>query len=116
MEELSVIFLNLENNTMTKKEFKTICSHQLYTGRNTRINAFFFDFKQGETAEGKYYGGYKFMLYANNKEVSKAELFNWCYDIYENKKLILDTPVCINFKLAGTNESRFKIPLSLKNI
>jgi len=98
---------------MTKKEFKELCNDQTYTGWNgqrIRINAFFFDYKSGTTADGKYFGGYKYMVSASYKSYTKAELLNMFYHWFEND---IDLPVDIGLKCANSDEKRFKISLSL---
>jgi hypothetical protein len=99
---------------MTKKEFKERCTDQTYTGWNghrIRINAFFFDWKSGETADGKYFGGYKYMVSTNVKNLSKVELFNYLY-LWVTEQ-IANLPWYINYQYAENDTNRFKIPLSL---
>jgi hypothetical protein len=103
---------------MTKKEFKTICRHEVYSGGNwgnrRKTNAFFFDYKTGTTADGKYFGGYKYMLSAIVKNMSKADLFNLAYNINEGIKEITEIPWYVNLKMVMFDELRFKVPLSIK--
>jgi len=99
---------------MTKKDFKEMVSDHTYTGWNghkVRINALFFDFKQGTTEDGKYFGGYKYMVNSNVKNISKAELYNYLYQWVTEK--IVHLPWYINYKYAETDEKRFKPGLSL---
>ena len=98
---------------MTKKVFKSECREQTFTGWNghrIRINAFYFDFKQGEI-NGKYFGGYKFMVYADVKNITKAELLDWFYRWVINEEQLLPE---IQYKYASTDAERFKISLSIK--
>jgi len=103
---------------MTKKEFKEICNCQVYTGRGRnfiqiKINALYFDFKQG-TNKDRYFGGYKYRISANVKDMPKAELFNLAYELWTGKKSIkYDLPWYVDCKNAETDDQRFKIQLSL---
>ena len=100
--------------TITKKEFKEMCTNQTYTGWNgqrIRINAFFFDFKQGTTADGKYFGGYKYRISTNVKNASKAELLNDFYNWVTGK--IQQPYYYEDYRYAETDEKRFKVPLGL---
>ena len=102
---------------ITKKEFKENCRHEVYTGWNghrTRKNAFFYDWKSGETSEGKYFTGYKYMMAANVKEMSKAELFKLFYQWVNNQIDNYEIPWNkIKFSLATNDEQRFKVSLSM---
>jgi len=91
---------------MTKKRVKTESNQQTYVGWNghrIRINAFFFDYKQG--------CGYKYMLAANVNDMSKADLFNLFYDWVSGKTEKL--PWFVKSRIAETDEKRFKISLSM---
>lgn len=97
----------------TKKEFKSLVREETYTGWNghkVRVNAFFFDWQSGTTTEGKYFVGYKFQANANVRDLSKAELFNQFYDWVNG--VIDNLPWNVNYKLAITDDKRFKVPLS----
>jgi len=99
---------------MTKKEFKEFVRDQTYTGWNghrIRINAFFFDWKTGSTADNKYFGGYKFRVSANAKLMSKKDLFELLYKLVNN--IVVEVPWFVTYRFAATDEQRFKIPLSL---
>lgn len=99
---------------MTKSDFKDRCNDQTYTGWNghrVRVNAFFFDWKQGTTADGKYFGGYKYMVSTNVKNLSKAKLFDYFYQWITEK--ITQLPYYINYRYAENDTDRFKVPLSL---
>ena len=91
-----------------------MCTNQTYTGWNghrIRINAFFFDFKQGTTADGKYFGGYKFMVSTDIKNYKKAELLDFFYQWVTEK--IPQPNYYIKYKYAETDEKRFKVPIGL---
>jgi len=97
---------------MTKKEFKEKCRFELYTNgrKSSRVNAIYYDWKsepQGET----YIVGFKYMVYANVENCSKADLFkafhNW---VIKEEHL----PWYINYKYAETDSQRFKVPLSIR--
>ena len=100
---------------MTKKEFKEQCRCETYTGHRTKVNAIFYDWKQGDI-DGKYFGGYKYRVQANIKNCNKKELFNILYD-WVNKGIHPDVHIrsysLIGYKYAESDEQRFKIPLSL---
>jgi hypothetical protein len=102
---------------MTKKEFKSMVTDQTYTGWNgkrVKINAFFFDWKTGEYKENginKYFGGYKFMVAANNKDISKSELLDKLYQWVNNQ--VIELPYYVKKRFAVTDKERFKISLSM---
>jgi hypothetical protein len=100
---------------MTQKDFKLECNDQTYTGWNgkrIRINAFFFDYKSGTTKEEKRFAGYQFMVNANVKDCTKAELlkefYKWVTSEGEHH-----LPWWINYRYAETDLKRFKISLSM---
>jgi hypothetical protein len=96
---------------MTKKEFKENCRFELYTGGGRRINAIHYDWKSG-TEDEIFYIGYKYRVYSDVKNCSKADLFKAFYNwVIMGKNL----PSFIKYKYAETNQQRFKIPLSLNN-
>jgi hypothetical protein len=95
---------------MTKKEFKEQCRFELYTG-SRRVNRIFFDWKSGDE-NGKYFGGYKYSVYADIKLCKKAELLKAFYDWIFNEK---EPAPYIRYKYAETNQQRFKIPLCLND-
>lgn len=98
---------------MTKKKFKSECREQTFTGwdgHRIKINAFYFDFKQGEI-NNKYFGGYKFMVYANVKNCKKSELLDWLYRWVVKEETL---PPYVLYKYATTDEQRFKLHLSIK--
>ena len=100
--------------TITKKEFKEMCLSHTYTGWNgvsIRINSIFFGYKQGTLPNGKYFGGYQFMVSTNVKNYKKAELLNIFYQWVTGK--IEQPNYYIKYKYVETDEERFKIPLSL---
>jgi len=96
---------------MTKKDFKTRVNVQKYgRGRDeNNVFAIFFDWKSGDK-DGKYFGGFKYCIYARCVNATKEELFNILYDLITDK--IKDTPWWTNVHYAETDEQRFKIPLS----
>jgi hypothetical protein len=92
---------------MTKKEFKSMCDFHTYTGWNgckIRNNAIYFDWVNGL--------GYKYMVYANVQDCTKAELFDYLYKKITNK--IKDLPYYIIYKCAINDSQRFKVFLSLR--
>jgi hypothetical protein len=96
---------------MTKKDFKTKVNVQKYgRGRDeNNVYAIFFDWKSGDK-DGKYFGGFKFCIFARACNATKVELFNMLYDFVTGK--IEDTPWYVQLIIAMTDEQRFKIPLS----
>ena len=97
---------------MTKKEFKERVGDHCYTGWNghsVRINALFFDFKQGDV-NGKYFGGYKYMVAANVKDMSKKDLFELLYKLVNN--IMVEVPFYVRYKHVVSDEQRFKPGLS----
>jgi hypothetical protein len=98
---------------MTKKEFKELAVDQTFTGWNghrIKVNAFYFDFKQG-SINGKYFGGYKYMIYADVKNCKKADLLDWFYRwVIKEENL----PPHVLYKYAMTDEARFKLSLSIR--
>lgn len=101
---------------MTKIEFKYSCYSTVYTGGGKRINAIFFDWKSGDVPNiNRTFAGYKYMAYANVRDIKKKDLFNAFYD-HVNEIIrfvsLVDTS-CVHFKTANTDEERFKVPLSL---
>jgi len=96
---------------MTKKDFKDrISIHKYGQGRNeNNIYAIFFDWKSGDK-DGKYFGGFKYCVFARALNSTKDELINVLYDIVTGK--IEDTDWWIQLVIAQTDEQRFKVPLS----
>jgi hypothetical protein len=106
--------IKYKTKTMTKKEFKEMVSDHTYTGWNgkrIRVNAFFFDFKQGTTEDGKYFGGYKFRVSTDVRNCSKAELLNEFYNWVTGKTQ--QVPWYVDYRYAETDVQRFKPGLSL---
>jgi len=104
---------------MTKKEFKSKTADQVYTGRNIKVNALYFDFQRGSmpftTPEGlrieKIFAGFAFMVRANSKDISKKELQNALYNwVVKGEKVINEKITC---RQATTNFERFKMPISI---
>jgi type IV secretory pathway VirB6-like protein len=99
---------------ITKKEFKNECRSETYTGwsgHRVRKNAFYFGYKSGEI-NGKYFGGYKYMVAADYKDCSKADLLNLLYN-WVTGKLETALPYYVKHRFAATDEERFKISLSI---
>jgi hypothetical protein len=96
---------------ITKKEFKEKCDFHVYKG-SRRINAIYFDWQSGITEDGQRFNGFKYMVYADSKRMSKTELFNelwkWVADIEHPQPSYK-----IQYRYAETNAKRFKVPLSL---
>lgn len=88
---------------MTKKEFKLRVFSNVYTGGGNKVNAMFFDRKEN---------GYKYMVYANSKNITKKELFNLFHNWIFSEDYVL--PYYINYRYAESDEKRFKVPLSLR--
>ena len=97
---------------ISRKKIMEDVSCHVYTGRNIRINALYFDFKQGTTPDGKYYGGYKYLLAGSSKDLSKKELIDWPYKVVNNEITLVGLPDFIRFRFASVDTSRFKCSLS----
>jgi hypothetical protein len=99
---------------MTKKQFKADCNEQTYTGvsgNKTKINALYFDYKEGQDKEtGKSFRGYKYMVASNVKNISKAKLFDLFYDWVEKGT---NLPYYVDSKIANHDVDRFRISLSI---
>ena len=87
---------------MTKKDFKELALNNVYTSTGKRINAFFFGYKDHT---------WKFMAWCDTKDANKQELFDLMYKWCINE---IELPWWVNYKIAETDEQRFKIPLSLR--
>jgi len=98
---------------MTKNEFKKSCIDQTYTGwdgHKIKINAFYFDYKEGEDiATGRYFRGYKYQVASNVKNITKAKLFDLFYKWVENSE---NLPYYVDYKYAFFDIDRFKISLT----
>lgn len=89
---------------MTKKEFKEKCFFNTYRSTGVKINAIWFDWKEGF--------GYKFCIWTDVKNARKEELFN---DFYAWVHGMLAQPYYYEgYKYAEDDKDRFKVPLSLK--
>ena len=101
---------------MNKKQFKSECTDQTYTGWNghrIRINAFFFGWAEVEDISlGRTFRGYKYMVSSNVKNISKAKLFDLFYKWVENGE---NLPYYVDYKFAQLDADRFKVPLSIKS-
>jgi hypothetical protein len=95
---------------MTKKDFKErIDVHHYGRGRSeSNVRAIFYDWKSGDK-DGKYFGGFKFCIYARYANAKQEDLFNMLYDIVTGKRE--DTPWYIQIVIAQTDKQRFKVPL-----
>lgn len=98
---------------MTKKAFKELALDQTFTGWNghrIKVNAYYFDYKQGTIGQ-KYFGGYKYMVYADVKEAKKSDLLDWLYRWAIKGETL---PPHIQYKYAIKDEQRFKLSLSIR--
>ena len=95
---------------MTRKDFKEMASiHHYGSVRNPDcLTAIFFDWKSGEKDE-KYFGGFKYCVFARNCNAKRDELLKMLKDFIEQK--IEDVPWYVQLIMAMTDEQRFKIPL-----
>jgi hypothetical protein len=96
---------------MTKKELKEMSSFHTYTGRGIKINAIFFDWKQGTGPDDKFFCGYKYMVKANVREATKAELLNVLHGWVNGS--LSTPPYYVDYKFAETDTQRFKVPISM---
>ena len=101
---------------MTKKEFKEQIYYQKMTGagRENDLGAVYFDWQTGSTADNKYFGGYKYCVYARTLNAKKDDLINELYDFITGK--IEDTKWWIQLVVAETDLQRFKLPMSGKGL
>jgi hypothetical protein len=105
---------------ITWKELKDKSSVHVYTSPGRKVIAIFFDWKTCDPkGEGKYWGGYKYLIRADSKYATREELFDYLYR-WVNQGLfvipqIIDHKITkmINYTFAETDEERFKIPLSI---
>jgi len=99
---------------MTKKDFLSQCDFHVYSswnGHKIRINAIYFDHKRGGSFEDNtYFQGYKYLVYANVKTMTKAALTKVLWE-WVNKEV--QPPYFVQYKYAETDAKRFKVPLSL---
>ena len=96
---------------MTKQQFKSECDFHVYTGGGNRINAIYFDWQSGTTADGQRYNGNKYMVYANTKTMLRNELFNELWQWVTGE--IQQPSYKVQYRYADTDIKRFKVPLSL---
>jgi hypothetical protein len=96
---------------MTKQEFKQECDVHVYTGSGKRINAIYFDWKQGTDADGNRYQGFKYMVYADTKDMLRTELYNELWQWVTEQ--IQQPSYMVQSRYAVTDTKRFKVPLSL---
>lgn len=103
---------------MTKKEFKEQIYYQKMTGagRENDLGAVYFDWQTGSTADNKYFGGYKYCVYARTVCAKKDELINVLYNIVRGINDDGTIPYYIQFIMAQTDEQRFKLPMTGKGL
>ena len=94
---------------ITKKQFKEDCSSTVYSGDGCRLNAIFYDYQDYR---------WKYMVWANVKDMTKKELFNefyaWLAENEGKEPNLKGMPWYVNLRYAPTDEKRFKIPISLR--
>ena len=96
---------------MTKKEFKELVRVEIYTGSGVKLNALFFEWKTGDV-DGKYFGGFKYMVKAYTREATRKQLFDLLYGWVTNG--VTAMPHYADYKFAATDLERFKVPLQLR--
>jgi hypothetical protein len=98
---------------MTKKDFKKLVDvHKYGRGRNeNNITAIFFNWKSGDK-DNKYYGGFKYCVFARSINAKRDELINVLYEIVTGTNDSGTIPYYIQFIMAMTDEQRFKVPIS----
>jgi len=106
----------MKTKKLTKKEFKDLCSFHVYTGRGEKHNVIFYDWKVTDNGRGFKYG-----IVANIKDMTKKDLFDEFYrciilELHQSDNLFI-APWWMHknyrFKYAGTDNERFRVPLSL---
>jgi hypothetical protein len=98
---------------MTKKEFKEMVSVHHY-GRGRRpenLIAIFFDWKSGDK-DGKYFGGFKYCVFARVLNAKQKDLFDLLYKVVTGTNDEGTIPWYIQYIEAQSDEQRFKVPLS----
>jgi len=97
---------------MTKKEFRELVSiHKYGRGRNpNNLTAIFFEWKSGEKDE-KYFGGFKYCVFARNCNAKRDELINVLYNIVNGTNDSGTIPYYIQLVMALDDKQRFKVPL-----
>ena len=97
---------------LTKKAMKENCNFQLYSGSNNQnnINAIFYDY-QYNNEESNYFAGYKYMVKAKVRQISKKVLFDALYLWITTGKQMYTHYII--YKFAENDANRFKIPLSI---
>lgn len=96
---------------MTKQQFKSECDFHVYTGGGNRINAIYFDWKSGTTDDGQRYNGFKYMVYADTKDMLRKDLFNELWQWVTEQ--IQQPSYMVQYRYAVTDAKRFKVPLSI---
>jgi len=97
---------------MTKKEFKELASVHKY-GRGRRpenLIAIFFEWKSGDK-DGKYFGGFKYCVYARTCNAKTEDLMTALYNLITGKTDDIKE-WWINLVYAENDQQRFKVPLS----
>jgi hypothetical protein len=98
---------------MTKKEFKSLMHHTVYTGYNggrLKFNALYFDYKISEPQADEFFQGYKYAVVCDILNGNKADLINHMYNWIFND---INLPYYIRYKFAQEDKNRFKVGLSL---
>lgn len=90
---------------MNKKNFKELCSFNVYKGRGKRTNVIFFEWKENDLGRG-----FKYAVASELENITKAELFNHFYDWIINS---INLPYFIRYKYAINDKDRFKTPIAL---
>ena len=97
---------------MTKKSFKEQVDYHNYVGGQTRgFHAFYFDYAQGNFDKGERWRGFKYLVYCRKEAATKKELFDIFYQFINQE--IENFPYYVIYKIAETDEKRFKIQISL---
>lgn len=98
---------------MTKKSFKEQVDYHNYVGygRTNSFHAFYYDYAQGNFDKGEHWRGFKYLVYCRKEAVTKTELFDIFYQFITGKIEIFPYYVC--YKIADTDENRFKLHISL---
>lgn len=95
---------------MTKKEFREYCDIHQYGRKRGQVRiAIYFGWKTGELPDGKMFGGYKYMVKAQQANHKTQDLMNILYDWVHKE---VQPPYTVEYKYAETDEKRFKVSLS----
>jgi hypothetical protein len=101
---------------MSKKEFKSKCRIEHYSGTGRPYRIIFYDWKtcdldKWRANETPYWNGYKYAVMESKDRQPLKELIDIAYNWVFND---VPPPWYCGFKLAATDEQRFKVPLSYK--